>query len=265
MSTLKPVTLITGASAGIGEELARVFADHGHATVLVARRLDRLEALADRIASSGAPRPQVAAIDLAQASGPEELANTLDARGLEPAIVVNNAGFGLRGAAASLERSRQLAMIDLNVRALTDLSLRFVESLKRHRGGVLNVASLSGFFPGPRMAVYFACKAYVLSFSEALHCELAPRGVKVTVVCPGPVPTEFQALAGLDADSLPPLLTRSAERVAREAYAGFMSGRRLVVPRFPNKIRAILPRLLPRAAMLTLVDGFQRKGAKSSS
>src|SRR5215470_4251718 len=126
MSTLQPVTLITGASAGIGEAFARVFAAHGHQTLLVARRLARLEAIADGIAAAGGPRPMVAALDLAAPGGTDELARTLDARGLEPAIVVNNAGFGLRGDTASLDRARQLAMIDLNVRVLVDLSLRFV-------------------------------------------------------------------------------------------------------------------------------------------
>ena len=119
------------------------------------------------------------------------IAKELATRSLEPAIVVNNAGFGLRGEAAVLDRREQLEIIDLNVRSLTDLSLRFVASLRRHDGGVVNVASTAASFPGPRMAVYFASKAYVLSLSEALHRELSPHGVKVTCVCPGPVPTEF--------------------------------------------------------------------------
>ena len=123
-------------------------------------------------------------------------------------------------APATLDRAEQLAMIDLNVRALTDLSLAFVDSLERRRGGILNVASVAAFLPGPDMAVYYATKAYVLSFSEALHWELAPRGIRVTALCPGPVPTEFQARAGIDRRRPPPLLTRSAERVAEEGYRG---------------------------------------------
>ena len=116
----------------------------------------------------------------------------------KPQSIVNNAGFGLIGRAAELDRAEQLAMIDLNVRALTDLSLAFVDSLARHKGGILNVASLASFLPAPGMAVYYATKAYVLSFSEALHVELRKKGVRVTALCPGPVPTEFQARAGLD-------------------------------------------------------------------
>ncbi len=148
-------------------------------------------------------------------------------------------------------------MIDLNVRVLTDLSLRWTDSLARHGGGVINVASIASFFPGPGMAVYHACKAYVLSFSEALHQEFAPRGVKVTVICPGPVPTEFHARAGIAKERLPRRLTRSAERVAREGYEGFMRGQRLVVPGFANRVATALPRLLPRSAMLSLLERFQ--------
>lgn len=259
MSTLKPVTLITGASAGIGSAFARLFAERGHALVLVARRQAQLAAVADAIAVAGRERPQVMAIDLAGTGAADRIARELLARGLEPAIVVNNAGFGLAGAAAALDRAQQLAMVDLNVRLLTDLSLRWIESVARHRGGILNVASVSSFFPGPGMAVYYATKAYVLSFSEALHHELATKGIKVTVVCPGPVPTEFQARAGITLDKLSPLLTRSADRVARDAYEGFMAGRRVVVPGFANRIAALLPRFVPRRLMLAIVGAYQLK------
>jgi short-subunit dehydrogenase len=257
---VKPVTVITGASAGIGEALAGVFAAHGHATVLVARRLDRLEALAQRIASGGRPTPQVLAIDLEQPGGPDELARRLTERELEPAVLVNNAGFGLRGAAASLDRPQQLSMIDLNVRVLTDLSLRFIESLGRHRGGIINLASVASYFPGPGMAVYYATKAYVLSFSEALSQELAPKGIRVTAVCPGPVPTEFQERAGLDR-RLPPLITISAEQVARETYEGFMRGKRVVVPGFLNKFVVATPRLFPRALLVRVIEANQMRAA----
>ena len=191
MSGLRPVTVITGASAGIGVALARVFARNGHELALVARREDRLRALADEIAATGAPKPIVIVADLTQPGAARQIGEALAAQGAEPQFMVNNAGFGLVGAAASRDRDEQLAMIDLNVRALTELSLAFVDSLARHRGGLLNVGSMAGFLPGPGMAVYYASKAYVLSFSEALHSELKSRGVRVTVLCPGPVPTEF--------------------------------------------------------------------------
>jgi len=255
---MQPVTLITGASVGIGAALAREFCARGHDCVLVARRAALLEALADELAKAHGRRPHVLAIDLLAANATEQIASELKARELEPAIVINNAGFGLLGRASELDHARQLAMIDLNVRVLTDLSLRFVDSLERHRGGIINLASVAAFFPGPAMAVYYAGKAYVLSFSEALNQEFKPRGIKVMAVCPGPVPTEFQAVAGITQDT-PALLTISAERVARETYDGFMAGKRLVVPGLGNKMSALAPRVLPRGLTLALVNLFQMK------
>jgi len=249
-----PITLITGASAGIGAELARVFAAHGHELVLVARREDRLAALAAEIAATGRTRPTVLAIDLTQRDAVCRVAAELTSRGLEPAIVVNNAGFGLAGSAAVLSRDEQLAMIDLNVRALTELSLAFVESLARHRGGILNVASVAAFLPGPGMAVYYATKAYVLSFTEALHRELASRGVKVTALCPGPVPSEFQARAGLRLDRAQRRLSLPADRVAQIGYRGFMRGKRVVIAGIGNRIAVFLVRLIPNALLLRAAD-----------
>ena len=250
MSSLEPICLITGASAGIGAELARVFASHGHRLALTARRLPELNALADEIAATGQPRPHVIATDLGDPQGPDQLQQSLIAAGLEPSIVVNNAGFGLLGEAAALDRDRQLAMIDLNTRALTDLSLRFLDSVTRHRGGILNVASVAGYVPGPGMAVYHATKAYVLSFSEALHEELKADGVRVMALCPGPVPTEFFARAGMPASYIPAMLTRGAGRVAREAYDGFVGQHRVVAPGTLNRLATLLPRLLPRGWIL---------------
>jgi len=251
---MKPVTLITGASAGIGMELARVFAAHGHELVLVARRQDRLTALAEEIAASGRPRPAVLAADLERRNAVASIAAELSARGLEPAIVVNDAGFGLSGPAASLSRDEQLGMIDLNVRALTELSLAFVDSLARHGGGILNVASVAAFLPGPGMAVYYASKAYVLSFSEALHRELAKRGVRVTALCPGPVLTEFQARASLRVDRAQQRLALPAKRVAQIGYDGFMRGKRVVIPGTGNRIAVFLMRFIPTALLLRAID-----------
>jgi short-subunit dehydrogenase len=173
---------------------------------------------------------------------------------MEPAVVVNNAGFGLSGAAASVSRDEQLAMIDVNVRALTELSLMFVDSLARHRGGILNVASMAAFLPGPGMAVYYASKAYVLSFSEALHRELSDRGVRVTTLCPGPVPTEFQARSGMQLNAAARALELSAERVAQIGYDAFMRGKRVVVAGINNRIAVSLMRLVPNGLLLRLVD-----------
>jgi short-subunit dehydrogenase len=262
MALYRPVTVLTGASSGIGAALARVFAEHGHELALVARREPQLAALADQIAAANRKRPLVLPIDLARSDAPARISHELISRGLEPAVVVNNAGFGLLGPATEIDRAEQLAMIDLNVRTLTELSLRWIESLTRHRGGILNVASVAGFLPGPNMAVYYATKAYVLSFSEALHVELKPRGVRVTVLAPGPVATEFQERAGIDA-RLPRILTCTPERVARAGYAGLMRGRRLVVPGLGNKLVTLLPRVMPRGLMLRIIHAGQRGRAKA--
>ncbi len=251
---MTPVVLITGASSGIGAALAKVFAAHGHDLALVARRQERLEALAMEIATRGRPRPTVITADLERRDGASAIAAELSSLGLEPAIVVNNAGFGLTGAAAALSRDEQLAMIDLNVRALTELSLMFVDSLARHGGGILNVASLAAFLPGPGMAVYYASKAYVLSFSEALHRELSERGVRVTALCPGPVPTEFQARAGLSLDPAARVLELSAERVAQIGYDAFMAGKRVAIAGIGNRLVVSLMRLVPNALILRLAD-----------
>jgi short-subunit dehydrogenase len=251
---MTPVVLITGASSGIGAALARVFAAHGHELVLVARRQDRLNALADEIAAAGRSRPAVLAADLERRDAASAIAAELSSRGLEPSVVVNNAGFGLSGAAAAVSRDEQLAMIDVNVRALTELSLMFVDSLARHRGGILNVASVAAFLPGPGMAVYYASKAYVLSFSEALHRELSNRGVRVTVLCPGPVPTEFQARSGMHLNAAARALELSAERVAQIGYDAFMRGKRVVVAGINNRIAVSLMRLAPNGLLLRLVD-----------
>jgi short-subunit dehydrogenase len=257
LSNIKPVVLITGASSGIGAELARVFIANGHEVMLVARRARELQALADAVAGTGRPRPHVLPLDLAQPDAPDRITDELRNCGLEPAFVVNNAGFGLLGPAADLDRERQLAMTDLNVRTLTDLSLRFIDSLERHRGGILNVSSVAGFLPGPGMAVYHATKAYILLFSEALHQELKRKGVRVTVLCPGPVATEFQARAGMTQDYYPRLLQRTAARVAQEGYDGLMKGQCIVVPAFNNKVLSLLPRLLPRGIVLRLFRSRQ--------
>ena len=260
MSGLQPVTVITGASAGIGVALARVFARHGHALALVARREDRLHAMADEIAAAGGVRPLVIAADLQRPDAVQAVSDALAAHGLEPQYMVNNAGFGLVGAAASLDRAEQLAMIDLNVRALAGLSLAFVDSLERHHGGILNVGSMAGFLPGPGMTVYYAAKAFVLSFSEALHSELKRRGVRVTVLCPGPVATEFGQRAGISGRSLSPeILTQSAEHVAEAGYHGLMQGRRVVVPGLINKAVVTAIRFVPRRILLALIDARQRR------
>lgn len=260
---MKPVTLITGASSGIGIELARIFARNGFALALTARRVERLNALADEIEKSGQVRPIVISADLARSGATRAIADALNAAGVEPQYVVNNAGFGLVGQAANLDRAEQLEIIDVNTRALTELSLAFVDSLERHRGGILNVGSVAGFLPGPGSAVYYASKAYVLSFSEALYAELKDRGIRVTVLCPGPVPTEFAARAGVKDKMGPGALTQTAAMVAEAGYRGFMDGHRVIVPGFANRLVMVLARVLPRRIVLGLVS--RRQGKRTST
>jgi uncharacterized protein len=251
------VTLITGASAGIGSELARVFALNGHRLALVARRADRLAALACEITAAGGAEPIVIPSDLTRPDACDGIAAALAQAGVDVEYVVNDAGYGLFGKAAQLNRDAQLGIVDVNIRALTDLSLRFADSLIRHRGGILNVGSVAGFLPGPGMAVYYASKAYVVSFTEALRHELAPHGVRVTVLCPGPVPSEFQERAGFKPGFDSSVLNVSPAAVARQAYRGLMTNSRMVLPGFGIKMVPRMLRFFPRGFILAAVGGFQ--------
>jgi short-subunit dehydrogenase len=251
------VTLITGASAGIGTELARVFASNGHRVALVARRADRLAALAGEITASGGTAPVVIPCDLERGDAADKIAAALAAAGVEVDDLVNKAGFGLFGRAAELDREGQLGIISVNIRAMTDLTLRLSDQVIRHHGGILNVGSIAGFLPGPGMAVYYASKAYVLSFTEALRGELADRDVRVTALCPGPVPTEFQARAGFRPGFDSTILNVSASDVAKAGYRGLMANKRVVLPGLGIKVVPFLLRLFPRGFILAAVAGFQ--------
>jgi uncharacterized protein len=261
-SQARPAAVITGASEGIGAALARVFAEKGHEVAIVARRGERLHALADEIAAKGASRPTVVELDLLQEGAPEALAQRLAAAGLATQYLVNNAGFGLIGPIAQLDPAEQLDMIDLNVRALTALTLRFLPAVTETRGGVMNVASVASFMPGPGFAVYYATKAFVRSFSEAIAYELKPAGVKVSCLCPGPVLTGFQERSGMSFDgmmsAIKPALV-SADEVARQGYDGLMAGKTIVVPGAVNKLMVWSARLSPRAILLPLLGSAQMK------
>jgi uncharacterized protein len=251
------VTLITGASAGIGTELARVFAANGHRVALVARRADRLAALVDELTKAGSKSPIQIPCDLEQACAADQIEAALKAAGVEVEYLVNNAGYGLFGQAVELDRAGQLGIIDVNIRALADLSLRFAPSVIKYRGGILNVGSIAGFLPGPGMAMYYASKAFVLSFTEALRQELKSHGVRVTVLCPGPVPTEFQDRAGFRPGFDSAILNVSAADVASQGYRGLMANRRAVLPGLGIKAVPLLLRLFPRSFILAAVGGFQ--------
>lgn len=254
-----PIALITGASDGIGLELARIFSENGHRVALVARREELLRTLADELVAKGAKPPVVITCDLARADAGDVIAAALRAADVEPDYVVNNAGYGLFGEASDLPIAAQRDMIAVNVSALTDLSVRFSESLARHRGGILNVGSVAGFVPGPRMAVYYATKAYVLSFSEALCEEMRRRGVRVTNLAPGPVPTGFQRRAGYHPGKHSPTATQSAREVALAGYRGLMAGKRLVVPSFFNRLITIAAKVLPRGFVVRAMGVIQRR------
>ena len=260
MSGARRIALITGASEGLGVEFAKLFAERGHDLALVARRGDRLEALADEIAAKGRPRPIVVPLDLAASEAPGRLAAALTAAGAKIEYLVNNAGYGLNGAFADLPVGDQLGMIDLNVRSLTAMARQFLPDLKATRGGMLNVASIAGFAPGPGMAVYYASKAYVLSLSEALSEELRADGVRVTALCPGPVVTGFQARAGMSpkAFAAPPGAA-SARETVRAGYDGLMAGRRVVTPGLVNQALAAGLAWIPHRLTLPQLAARQAK------
>ena len=237
--------------------MARIFAANGHRLAIAGRREDRLAVLADEITAKGQALPIVIVCDLEEPDAGDRIVAALAAADVEVEYLVNNAGFGLFGRAVELDRAQQLSIIAVNVSALTDLSLRFADSLIRLRGGILNVGSVAGFLPGPGMAVYYASKAYVISFTEALRQELAPHGVRVTVVCPGPVPTEFQLRAGFEPGFDSAILNVSPADVARQAYRGLMAGRRMVLPGLGIKVVPFLLRFFPRGFILAAVGRFQ--------
>jgi short-subunit dehydrogenase len=243
------VTLVTGASAGLGAEFARQCRKRGDALVLVARREDRLVALKEEL--GGEVRHYVA--DLTKSDQIAELLVWLKAQGLEVETLINNAGFGLSGAFHSAPSERLLEMIDLNIRSLTELCRLVLPAMvERGRGGILNVASTAAFQAGPNMAVYYASKAYVLSLTEALHQEMKGKGVKVTALCPGPTATEFFDVA----ESKGSILAKMAvdpKGVVSAGLAGLERNRAIVIPGIKNKIGAQGTRFMPRAALRRIV------------
>jgi len=252
MSTFN-TALITGASMGIGKDIARQLASEVGHLVLVARNEQALNALAEELAGAEGVRTTVIAMDLARPEAGAELHEK--ARDLGVDLLVNNAGFGLKGPFLELPLDQQQAMLQLNMATLTDLCHRFgTDMAERGRGQILNVASVAGFQAGPLMAVYCATKAYVLSLSEALDVELAPRGIRVTALCPGAVDTNFHKVAGTQSRLILDTAMAS-EPVARAAVRGLKRRKRVVVPGWMNVASVFSVRLLPRRA----VNGIARK------
>jgi short-subunit dehydrogenase len=251
--------LITGASSGIGLELARIFASHRHDVVLVARTESKLRELARECEASGV-RAHVIPADLSKAGAAQAIVDGVAALGVEIDVLVNNAGLGRYGPFIDLPPGSELEMIQVNVVALTELTRRLLPAMvARRRGRILNVASVAAFLPGPLMAVYYATKAYVLSFSEAIANELEGTCVTVTAFCPGPTDSGFQAVAKLEDSKLEGKMLMTSRAAAQAGYDAAMAGTVVHIPGLPNKLTALTPRFLPRGVMRRLVRRVQER------
>ena len=251
--------LVTGASSGIGLELATLLARDRHNLILVARSRDRLEAIARGLTEEYGVSVTILARDLARPESPPAIAREVEERGLRVEILVNNAGFGVYGQFAETPIAKELDMIQVNVTALTHLTKLFLPAMRANRRGrILNVASTAAFQPGPLMAVYYATKAYVLSFTEALANELAGSGVTVTALCPGPTITDFQKEAGLEGTRLfHSRLVMNAPEVARAGYEGMLRGKRIVIPGAGNFFLVEALRVSPRRLVTAIARRIQ--------
>jgi short-subunit dehydrogenase len=255
MSSDRETALITGASSGIGRELARQFAAHRSNLVLVARRREALESLAHTLRADHGTEVTIFRCDLSEAGATQWLAEQLLDRDIRIDALVNNAGFGAVGKFWGLSMEQQLEMIRVNVLALTDLTGRFLPlMLHRNRGAILNVASTAAFQPGPNMSVYFATKAFVLSFTEAIAHEVRDSAVRVTCLCPGPTLTEFVPRAGAADTLLFRLGPMTPDRVARFAYKALQRGKKVAIPGVGNQLVAFLVRFAPRAIACRIAE-----------
>jgi uncharacterized protein len=254
--------LVTGASAGIGQEIARQLAARGHGLTLVARRQELLDRLASGLSAEHGVQVDVFPCDLADAGARDALAASVGGLGRDIEILVNNAGFGTYGSFAESDRERQIGQVRLNVEALVDLTSRYLPGMiERGRGTVVQLASTAAFQPLPHNATYSATKAFVLHQTEAIHTELKGTGVTITAVCPGPVKTEFAEAAGLAeaAESVPDVAWSSAEAVAKAALKAAEAGKRSVIPGVGNQIGAIAGRHAPRSFLLPAVSRVYRR------
>lgn len=252
--------LITGASSGIGLELAHVFARHRYNVVLTSRDLEALEELAKELEKRYGIETHVVLADLTHTTAPGELFAAVEKQGIEIDILVNNAGFGKFGFFYETEIDEEMAMIEVNITALTQLTKLFLRPmLARRRGRIMNVASTAGFLPGPMMAVYYASKAYVLSFSEAMANELEGSGVSITALCPGYTKSGFQERANLQNSKLANAIAMDARKVAEIGYRGLMRRQVLVIPGVRNRMFVNLKRILPRSTTAQIVRFVQEK------
>jgi uncharacterized protein len=251
--------LVTGASTGIGVDLAECFARDGYDLILCARTASTLGEVAKRLAAAHGVKATAITADLGAVGGAAKLIAAIKSKKLSVDVVVNNAGYGKAGGFAGSDADIQLGMIDLNVRALVELTHAYWDGmLKRGRGGVLNVASTAAFQPGPLMAVYYASKAFVLSFSEALWEEARETGVKVSCLCPGPTVSKFRERAGTGATRLGQTLkVMGSMPVAQQGYDAFQKNQRVIVTGSGNAMMSRLVQLLPRTTMLKMVRRMQ--------
>ena len=242
---VKAVTVVTGASAGLGVDFARQLAADGHRLVLVARRKERLDALASELGNARA-----VALDLGKPGAAGALMTDLAAHGERAETLINNAGFGLWGRFTDLDGDQQRSMIDLNCGSLVELCHAVLpDMVERKKGAILNVASTAAFQPGPGMATYFATKAFVLSFSEALHEEVRKSGVNVSALCPGPTGTEFGAVAGFTSNGAFDAMSAKSEDVVAAGLKALWANKAVMVPGMTNKLGAQGHRFLPRAIL----------------
>lgn len=248
--------LITGASSGIGSEIARELAARGLGVTLVARREERLRELAGEIVEAYGVEAEVVTGDVSSERGRKKITGEVEARGLTVEVLVNNAGFGSGGRFTKLDAAKETSMVRTNCEAVAALTGHYLpEMASRGRGAVLNVASLIAFQPVPFQATYGATKAFVLSFTDALHEEMRGTGVTVTAVCPGPVHTEFGEQGGFGGadERIPEALWLEADKVARDAVRALENGDRITVPGTGNQIAALWGQHLPRSVLLPLV------------
>lgn len=254
----KSAALITGASAGLGLEFAKLFAADGHNLVLVARRKDRLEQLAKDLTQLHKIETHIIVADLEDPNAPKKLFEETQSRGLFIEHLVNNAGFGYVGPFHHVSLNSDVGMIQVNVMALTALTKLYLTDMKSHgRGRILNIGSLAGFQPGPFMATYYATKAYVNSFSEALSHELKDTGITVTLSCPGPTTTEFGQRSGMDQKPVFKMGADTADEVARQAYKAMKSGNRRIVHNIKNQVGAALSGLVPNSILMNVIEKIQ--------
>ncbi|HEY9777119.1 MAG TPA: SDR family oxidoreductase [Planktothrix sp.] len=250
--------LITGASTGIGYEFGKLFAADDYHVVITATNENRLNENAKELKDTFTVDVDVIVCDLSRSDGPAQLVSELKKRSIAVDVLVNNAGIGAYGDFSQTELTEELALLQINVVALTQLTKLLLPSmLERRQGRILNVGSTAGFVPGPGMAVYYASKAYVLSFSEALACELEGTGVTVTLLCPGPTKTEFQKRAGMETNRLfSAVKPMTALRAAKKGYLGMQRGQTIVIPGIFNKTMAASSRLFPREVIPSMVRKF---------